>query len=233
MNSLAIFDIDGTLTDTNAVDDACFRSAVGEELGVPADTLDWADALHFTDRALFDFLCEAHGRPLPSPSDVSRVRGRLTEFLTSAANTAPEQFLPIPGAPRVFSHLAAEGWRVSVATGCWRPSARVKLRAATIDVDDALIACADDFASRTDIVTLSRARAESFYGCEFGRVVSIGDGLWDVETAEALGLPLVGIGHGDRADRLRRAGASVVIENYADLGAFTNALAAARVPGNG
>ena len=32
MNSLAIFDIDGTLTNTNAVDDRCYRAAVAETI---------------------------------------------------------------------------------------------------------------------------------------------------------------------------------------------------------
>lgn len=233
MNSLAIFDIDGTLTDTNAVDDTCFRAAVADTLGVPTAEIDWTGVEHFSDRAIFDFLWAAHSGQLPTEADVARARDRLTDLLTSAVGETPEQFRPIAGAGAVFEHITARGWRVSIATGCWGPSARIKLRAAEIDVDDVVMAGSDDAATRTDIVTLSRARAVASYGGEFARVVSIGDGLWDVETAVVLGLPFVGVAHGDHADRLRRAGANVVIESYADLDAFTDALAAARVPAAG
>jgi phosphoglycolate phosphatase-like HAD superfamily hydrolase len=230
MNCLAIFDIDGTLTDTKAVDDGCYRSAVAEAIGVPESAIDWAAATHHTDRGIYDWLCRVHGRPAPTDDDVSFARDRLTDLLSAAIDATPERFAPISGAPRVFEHLAASGWRVSVATGCWGPSARLKLRAAAIDVHDALIACADDAAARTDIVALSRERAAAFYGCEFSRVVSIGDGPWDVETAAALGLPFVGVGHGERAAQLRRAGAATVIQDYRDLSAFADALAVASVP---
>jgi phosphoglycolate phosphatase-like HAD superfamily hydrolase len=233
MNSLAIFDIDGTLTDTNAVDDACFRGAVADAMGIAPAEIDWTGTKHFTDRAIFDFLWSAYSGRLPAEADVARARDRLTDLLTSAVGQTPDQFRPIAGAPAVFGHLAARGWRVSIATGCWGPSAQIKLRTAGIDIDGIVMACSDDAASRTEIVTLSRARAAAEHGGEFDRVVSIGDGLWDVETAVALGLPFVGVAHGDHADRLRRAGASVVIESYADLDAFTYALGAARVPASG
>jgi len=233
VNSLAIFDIDGTLTDTNAVDDACYRSAVAETLGLAETAIDWTGTPHFTDRGIFDWLFAKHHRTVPSEDDVRSARERLTELLTAAMETSPARFTPIVGSTRVFGHLASNGWRVSIATGCWRPSALMKLRAAGIELDEALIACADDAASRADIVTASRKRAQNFYGCEFSRVVSIGDGVWDVTTASELGLPFIGVGRGERRDRLQRAGAGVVIEDYTDLSAFVSALESAPVPGSG
>jgi len=231
MNSLAIFDIDGTLTDTNAIDDACYRSAVAAAIGVPEAEIDWSGTAHFTDRAIFDWLFDVRGRPAPSEADIAIARNRLTELLTAAMAASPREFLPITGAPTVFSHLAKHGWLTSIATGCWGPSARLKLQAAGIDVPDALVACSDDAASRSDIVELSRDRASAFYGCEFSRIVSIGDGTWDVQTAALLRLPFVGVGRGERAARLRRAGAAVVIDDYSDLDAVMNALATAPIPG--
>ena len=50
-------------------------------------------------------------------------------------------------------------------------------------------------------------------------------------TARALRLPFVGVGRGDRATRLRHAGATTVVENYLDLPSFTTALERAAVPG--
>ena len=232
MNSLAIFDIDGTLTNTTNVDDACYRAAVAETIGIPLGAIDWTGSPHHSDRGIFDWLHERLGRPLPSDIQVAAARHRLTERLTTAKNDSPEQFTAVEGAPRVFDHLTANGWDVSIATGCWLPSAMIKLAAGAIDVRDIPIACSDDAAARVDIVAISRQRAEAFYGRQFDRVVSIGDGIWDVEAAFALELPFIGVGHGDQETRLRRAGATTLIEDYADLASFTRSLEEARVPGS-
>ena len=42
---------------------------------------------------------------------------------------------------------------------------------------------------------------------------------------------VVGVARGEKAERLRRAGAGTVIEDYADLDGFTAALDGARAPG--
>jgi phosphoglycolate phosphatase-like HAD superfamily hydrolase len=60
--------------------------------------------------------------------------------------------------------------------------------------------------------------------------VSIGDGVWDIETAATLGLPFIGIARGLRRDRLRAAGASVVFADYLDVDAFIQELDTAGVP---
>ncbi|HUF28586.1 MAG TPA: hypothetical protein VMM18_16525 [Gemmatimonadaceae bacterium] len=46
MRRLVVFDIDGTLTDTNEVDDACYVRAVATVLGLEAAALDWSAAPH-------------------------------------------------------------------------------------------------------------------------------------------------------------------------------------------
>jgi phosphoglycolate phosphatase-like HAD superfamily hydrolase len=130
----------------------------------------------------------------------------------------------------MLRHLVERGWMVAVATGGWGPSARLKLRVAELPIDDAVLACADDARSRADIVRLARERAEAFYQRRFDRVVSVGDGVWDVETAIVLGLPFVGIATGTRADRLHSAGARTVLPDYFNLDAVWTALDTATPP---
>ena len=137
----------------------------------------------------------------------------------------------MPGATAALDAMRRAGWRTAVATGGWGPSARLKLRTAGIDVADETFACADDAESRVEIVTLARQKAERHFDCTFERVVSIGDGVWDVDTAARLALPFVGIASGSRAERLRAAGAAVVLPHYADLAAFLRALDSATAPG--
>jgi len=230
MNRLAIFDIDGTLTDTNGVDDEAYRAAVASAIAVAPDIIDWSGALHITDAEIFRHLCTRHGVGEPSVELISRARTQFVERLTSTLDDEPHRFTEIHGAGAMLQRLESEGWSFALATGGWGPSARLKLRAARLDVDDALLACADDGVSRADIVRLARQRAESFYGRRFDRVVSIGDGVWDATTAAALALPFIGIARGEKADRLRSAGASVVLSDYRDLEVFFAALIDAGVP---
>jgi phosphoglycolate phosphatase-like HAD superfamily hydrolase len=230
VNRLAIFDIDGTLTDTNGVDDECYRTAIADTLGVSPGTIDWSGVAHVTDSEIFRWLCAAHGRREPSAEELARARSQFVERLTAALEHAPTRFTSIAGAPAMLLRLVERGWHVAVATGGWGPSARLKLRVAELEIDDALLACADDARSRADIVQLARERAEAFYQRRFDRVVSVGDGVWDVQTASVLGLPFVGIATGARADRLRSAGARAVLPDYSNLDAVWAALETATTP---
>jgi len=230
VNRLAIFDIDGTLTATNQVDDDCYRQTVAEVLGVAPHAIDWTEAEHVTDSGILQWLWNAHGRPFPTGGEVAATRDRFVTRLTDALRDSPGQFKEVAGAGAALRHIERDGWRVAVATGGWGPSARLKLGAARLPVSDTVLACADDATPRVEIVRLARSRAERVHQCEFARVVALGDGAWDVKAAATLGLPFVGIGSGERADVLRRAGATVVLGDYTDLDVFTRALATAGVP---
>lgn len=230
MNQLAIFDVDGTLTDTTSVDDECYRDAMAEVLGVPAEEVDWSGAAHVTDAGIIQWLWSAHRDGLPTSDDLARARSVFLRRLAAAVETDPSRFKSINGAGLAMRSLAAAGWRVAVATGGWGPSARLKLQAARIHVDYAVLACADDAMARPDIVRIAQNRAESFFQCTFGRVVTVGDGPWDVAAASELDLPFIGIGSGARDTLLRRAGAATVLPDYTNLSAFRDALASAKVP---
>jgi len=230
MRRLAIFDIDGTLTDTNGVDDDCYRTTIAETLGIAPEAVDWSGAAHVTDNGIFDWLCEVHGAATVSPTDRSATCARFVGRLSAALDEHPEQFVEIAGAKLAIQRLVAANWAIAVATGGWGASARLKLRAAGIDVPDAVIACTDDAVARADIVSIARRRAEAHYGCSFERVVTIGDGPWDVRAAATLDLPFVGIATNDRASELRTLGASTVLPNYVDLDAVQHAFEHATPP---
>jgi phosphoglycolate phosphatase-like HAD superfamily hydrolase len=230
MNRLAIFDIDGTLTDTNGVDDECYRAAVGETLGISPGDIDWSGAAHVTDSEIFKWLCSVHGSAQPSADAMARASSQFVDRLSVMLEHVPTRFSAIGGAAVMLQSLEQRGWDVAVATGGWGPSARLKLRVAELLIDDAVLACADDATSRADIVQLAHHRAEAFYRRRFDRVVSVGDGVWDVDTAVVLGLPFVGIGAGERASRLRAAGARTVLSDYSNLDAVWAALDSATIP---
>jgi phosphoglycolate phosphatase-like HAD superfamily hydrolase len=228
VNQLAIFDIDGTLTDTNGVDDDCYRAAVAGALHIDPGSYDWTKAAHITDAGIFQWVAGELGRPEPTRAETDHAIATLGEELIAVCDREPHRFVEIAGAGAALEAIREDGWYIAVATGCWGVSARIKLRAAAIDVPNEVIACADDAIARADIVQLAQRRAEEFYGRTFDRVVSLGDGPWDVRAADELRMPFIGIG--DRMTELRLLGATGVLHDYRDLHAFRRALVEATPP---
>ena len=71
---------------------------------------------------------------------------------------------------------------------------------------------------RDEIVTTAIRRcAKKAGGIAFDRIVSVGNGVWDVKTAAGLALPFVGIGAETDLGLLRQAGANHVIESFTDV----------------
>ncbi|MGH7712793.1 MAG: HAD family hydrolase [Gemmatimonadaceae bacterium] len=226
---LVLFDIDGTLTDTNAVDDECFCEAIALELGVTSRDVSWSESPHITDTGIAHWLWSQHRKRLPSAEELSAVRKRFIALLESQVASAPFRFREVPGARAAIRRLRDDGWAIAFATGAWRESAVLKLGAAAIPLQDIPLACADDALSRDEIVTIASERAAPAGRSSLTRVVSVGDGEWDVDTARRRSLPFVGIAQGARAERLSAAGASHVLSDL-DYDTLAQALVAATVP---
>lgn len=229
---LAVFDIDGTLTETNSVDSHCFVQAMADAHSVVGMSTNWGAYAHTTDSFITrEVLSERFARP-PDDEEVSRFQTRFVRLLEERRAEDGSLFAEIGGASEAVGRLGREpGWAVAVASGCWRGSGMMKLRAAGLELGDAPAAFAEDGLSREDILLAAVARSREFYGREnFERVVSLGDGLWDARAARNLGFPFVGVARGARAKRLRRAGASHVLEDFKDYGRLMRSLTEAEVP---
>lgn len=228
---LIVFDIDGTLLDSSAVDDACFVQAVRDVFGIEGISEDWATYEHCTDVAIASQLLRDRLGRSCAGADLDCFRQRFVELLTAAHAADESVFREVPGARSLVAELATNGTAVSLATGGFEQSARLKLRLARIECDGIPAAFSEDGPSREQIVTASIARAQHHHAsCAFERVVSVGDGVWDVRTAASLSIPFIGIGDGERAVRLRQAGARTILADYADRSRFAEAIETATVP---
>jgi phosphoglycolate phosphatase-like HAD superfamily hydrolase len=221
---LVVFDIDGTLTRTDEVDSVCYLRAFEEELGWTGISTDWAGYPSCTDEAIALEVFARHGGRAPRDGEIDRVRSRFFSLLEAALADGPDLFTEIPGAGEALRRLRSDPrYRVALATGAWEASARLKLRTAGLDVGGLPLATSDDHPIREEIVRRAIARAEAGNG-PFEEIVSVGDGVWDLRTARALGIGFVGIASGERADRLRREGAERVIEDFKDWETFARFL---------
>ena len=215
---LVVFDLDGTLTQTNAVDEDCFVRAFSEALKITKLNKNWNDYQYVTDQGiLLQIFTERFGRH-PAIEEHERVVTRFVDLLSVRYSSDVADFDEVPGATRLIHRLRNESdWAIAIATGAWRRSAEFKIGRTLLPVTDLPSAFAEDGPSRETVLQTAIDRALIRHRLSrFERIVSVGDALWDVKTARNLGLPFLGIAGGAKATLLRDNGASHVIEDYRD-----------------
>lgn len=208
---LLVFDIDGTLTNTNEVDTDCFVQAIQTVLGVPEIETDWAQYQQVTDSGLAEEIAQRHlGRSI-TPVEATQFEAEIERLLwEQPAN----RFKPLPGA-REFLEDAAKKADVSLAlaTGAWRSSALCKLKRAGFDITAIPLASASDHVLRTEIMERARAQVLQRTGeNEATRCFYFGDGSWDLRASAHLGWEFIAIGEKHAA--LAASGASLARPDY-------------------
>ena len=221
-----IFDIDGTLCDTCAVDVDCFLDACSAALGLDVRGSDWTTAPQITDSGIVPWLWSRHLGRAPLPDEERAVMKQFMTRLRVEFASSPHRFQAVPGATALFDRPPA-GWHLAAATGGWRESALFKLEAAGLP-GAILLASSTDARDRVDIFQLAADRVRQRSHGE-PQIVLVGDGEWDVRVARSLGWRFVGIGEGAKADGLRRAGAEHVIRDFTDQLVFEAMVRAGRV----
>ncbi|WML83965.1 HAD family hydrolase [Streptomyces sp. VNUA74] len=208
MDRAAVFDVDGTLVDTNHLHVVCwweaFRQA-GHE--VP---------MHAVLRAV----------GLPSSDLVGHLLGedrdRDRDAELSAAHKALygqyfDRLPALPDAGRLLRRLAGDGWKVVLATSAGGPELGALRRA--IDADDAIAATAS-----ADDVEEGKPSPEpvehalELAGVPAERAVFVGDTVWDMRAGSRAGVRCVAVlcGGLPRA-HLEEAGADAVYADPAEL----------------
>lgn len=208
MNRAAVFDVDGTLADTNHLHVTAWWEAF-RQAGhrVPMHAVHRAVGLSSTDLI---------GHLLGDDRDKDQDAG-----LSAAHKALYGQYfdrLPaLPEAGELLRRLAHDGWKVVLATSAGGAELGALRRA--IDADDAITATAS-----ADDVEAGKPAAEpvehalELAGVPAERAVFVGDTVWDMEAGSRAGVRCVGVlcGGIPRAD-LEEAGAAAVYADPAHL----------------
>lgn len=209
-----VFDIDGTLTDTNRVDDACFRAAISAVLPT-AEYTSFESFSEFTDSAILAEACAAHATD-PYEEIEPDVQREFFSRLEAAARSDPGSFRPIAGAREVLGLVRDAGWTPAIATGGWRRSAEFKLGAAEVGWGGVVLATSSEAVRRVDIIR--RAVDEAAAGRVVRDVVYVGDGVWDVKACSEMGIGFIGRSTPESEPRLVGAGARAMVRDFGNLG---------------
>lgn len=188
MNAV-IFDIDGTLLHSAAVDDALYRKAVQTVLGEVQLRPTLHDYPYVTDTGILQQILSDNELALEERL-LEEIRSIFVTLLRDHVSTYGP-FAEIPGARDFLRSLrASSSHAVAMATGGWRQSAEFKLSSAGFDVEDIPLATADDHHERTSIMEI----ALDSLGGTFNSVTYYGDGPWDRQACEQLGWGFVAVG---------------------------------------
>lgn len=205
---LAIFDIDGTVCDTQEVEERCYASAFEEVCGVPLSTLDWSQYPEATSSGIFRSVFSNDPRRLELEP---QFESRFVELLKEEQPEFPGDFSPISGAVEFIEGLSeTSGISVAFATGGYYSEALFKLKCCGIELGKYPHATSSDTPGRSDIILLAAQRA----GYELSQSVYFGDAPWDVSACNRINLSMIGIGR--RYSQLSQLGLPFVFRDYLD-----------------
>ncbi|MFF0072914.1 HAD family hydrolase [Streptomyces sp. NPDC005494] len=204
----AIFDVDGTLTDTNHLHVVAWWEAF-RQAGHLVPMPDIHRAVGLSSGDLIERLLGAD-RDSEEDSAISDAHKVLY-------GTYYDRLPAFEGASALLRALAERDWRVVLATSASGPELTALRRA--VDADDAIW----DTASSSDVAEGKPSPEPVRLACELAGVrtdeaVFVGDSVWDMEAAGRAGVRSVAVLSGGipRAE-LERAGAGSVYHDVAEL----------------
>lgn len=184
-----IFDIDGTLLKSAAVDDALYREAVSAVLGPVRFRPSLHEYDYVTDTGILVQILADNKLPA-EPEPMEEIKSYFVEALRRHIDRNGP-FVEVPGAADLLRSLSGSvSHAVAIATGGWRESAELKLASAGFDFGHFPLVTANEHHERTGIMEI----ALSQLGSGFKSVTYYGDGPWDRDACMSLGWEFVAVG---------------------------------------
>jgi beta-phosphoglucomutase-like phosphatase (HAD superfamily) len=146
-----IFDIDGTLLNSNEIDDMLYLAAVRRVLGQANVRESWSLYRNVTDAGILEEILSDNSLT-GSAAILNEVRDLFVESIRQhVERTGP--FAEIPGAKEFVCGLQASSLHcVAYATGGWSGSASIKLGSAGFPLQGIPLASSDDYPDRESIM---------------------------------------------------------------------------------
>jgi beta-phosphoglucomutase-like phosphatase (HAD superfamily) len=187
-----MFDIDGTLVDSQEFDAELYAQTIRNVLGIEVDT-SWGRYTNVTDSGILDEVLDELDFPADRGEVESRVKREFIRRTETYVAQHPGAIREIVGARALIELLSLEdSVALAIATGGWRETAILKLRAIGIDPVKIPMATASDATSRSAIMRLAESR--SLNSRTALRKTYFGDGDWDQRASAELSYAFIAIG---------------------------------------
>jgi phosphoglycolate phosphatase-like HAD superfamily hydrolase len=228
--TLIIFDIDGTLVYSERRDSRCFAATYEHRYGKAFPTLDWTRFPHVTDTTILITVIEQHFQRRAETQELIDFQKEYTTRLSKKRRLDPDHSREVPGAKRTMDRLLSDKrYIIGVATGGWRRPAHLKLQHVGIPSGSLMLEGADGRHTREDIINALVVKAKGRHA-GIGRIVYVGDAVWDVHTTRNLNMAFIGMRWRGDVEVLEQEGATQVLSNYLEYDRFLEAVHRARPP---
>ena len=188
--NLIMFDIDGTLVEPYESDSTCFERAVYDVLDIRPDT-HWSNYAHVTYSGILNQIISVHRINDQQALIHSQVKKKFIEYLNGHLHR--QKVKEIEGASDFIKLLKSRRDVVlSIATGGWEESAKLKLHSAGIDFSDMVMASCSDHFDRAKIMAIAESKLDH---TGFASKSYFGDGFWDKKATEKLGYNFILVGN--------------------------------------
>lgn len=230
--NLVIFDIDGTITTTNPVDEACFRETAEEVFEKKVGPIDFNDFQNITDSAVVFELYQKHKGRNPSRDEYYAFRKTFKSNLKKFFKSNSNAFEPVNGIQTLLHELQKHSkWKFIIATGCWKFSAKFKLESSGFYYKKLDVVTADDGLTRDRIILNAINQAKKKHDVDdFKKIVYVGDASWDIKSCYNLHLPFIGIEAEKNRKKKEELGNYLTMHEYPSLKDFIKIAKQAKVP---
>jgi HAD superfamily hydrolase (TIGR01509 family) len=198
-----LFDVDGTLVDSNYLHVHAWRRAF-TETGLPVESWRLHHSIGMDGTTLVRTLSD------DAPDSVQH---QLKDLHDQYYRETTHLLTLLPGARELLARVAGLGLQVVLATSA--PEDELAILRGLLDSEDLIseVTSSEDVDTakpEPDIVRVALDRA----GVDAGRAVFVGDAVWDAEAARRAKVPSIGLRSGGVAQcELEKAGAAMVFDN--------------------
>ena len=211
-DTLFLFDIDDTLTNSMSRGSQCFAQTFKDLYDIDGVSINWSNYPHVTDWGLSYSLFKEHFNKAPQAKDLEKIEKHYNGLLEKTYEN-PNSISAIDGAKSFFKELKNYDIPLALATGGWSISARLKLSKAGYNFGDLPLGSSNDAWSRDSIMKTAIQKAKSYYQKDLNNIIYFGDGVWDFYTCQKVNIPLIGIDI-HQNNRLKDLGLDHVFSNF-------------------
>jgi HAD superfamily hydrolase (TIGR01509 family) len=202
-----LFDIDGTLVDSNYLHVHAWYRAF-DEVGLAVDAWRIHRSIGMDGSTLVSSLA--------GDAD-DDARSRLKDLHSQYYKEAAPLLRPLPGAQELLQRVDELGLQVVLATSAPEDELEILRNVLASDARVSAVTSSKDVDTakpKPDIIQVALDRA----GVDADHAVFVGDTVWDVEACERAGVPTIAVlSGGVSREELETAGAQAVFDDAADL----------------
>ena len=209
---LLVFDLDGTLVDTNRDLIPALNHAIAGEGVEPVGVHEVGHVVGEGARRMIERAFELRGRSVPDGRLDALHRTFLLHYETHIADLSR----PYPGLLDALDRLSDEGWRFAVCTNKVEHLSRKLLRLLSLERYFDFVAGAETFDVRKPDPGHIRQTVEAVGGHP-ERAVMVGDSINDIAAAKGVPMPVVAVDFGYTDRPVRELDPDVVISHYGEL----------------